>query len=83
MSSVSQDWYSSYVPHSHLEIGAKLGNHVHIFKSNFTTSVNFRVIKSKAKIVKLNLNLLLIKRDDFFHAYMNNVMSYTEHSGEE
>ncbi len=36
---------------------------MYIFLSNFTTSVNFRVIKSKARIVKFNVNLLLIKRD--------------------
>ncbi len=53
------------------------------FLSNFTTSVNFRVIKSTAKIVKFSVNLLLIKRDDFLRAYRNNCTSYTEHAGEE
>ncbi len=54
-----------------------------IFLSNFTTSVNFRIIKSKAKIVKFSVNLLLIKRDDFLRAYRNNCTSYREHAGEE
>ncbi len=39
--------------------------------------------KSKAKIVKFNVNLLLIKRDGFFRAYMNNCTPYTEHAREE
>ena len=38
------------------------------FFSNFTTSVIFRIIRSKAKIFKFDVNLLLIKRDDFFRA---------------
>ncbi len=54
------------------------------FLSNFTTSeLNIRIIKSKAKIVKFNVNLLFIKRDDFLRTYMNNCTSYTEHAGEE
>jgi hypothetical protein len=53
------------------------------FLSNFTISVIFRIIKSKAKIFKFNLNLLLIKRVEFFRAYMNNFTFYTEHAGEQ
>jgi hypothetical protein len=49
----------------------------------FTTSVIFRIIKSKAKIFKFNVNLLLIKRTDFFRIYRNNFTFYKEHAGEE
>ncbi len=41
-----------------------------------------RIIKSKAKIFKFDVNLLLIKRDDFFGANMNTFTFYTEHAGE-
>ncbi len=37
--------------------------------------------KSKAKIFKFDVNLLLIKCDDFFRANMNNFTFYTEHAG--
>jgi hypothetical protein len=40
-------------------------------------------VKSKAKIFKFNINLLLIKHDDFLCAYMDNFTFYTEHAGEE
>ncbi len=40
------------------------------------------MIKSKDKIFKLDVNLLQIKRDDFFRANMNNFTFYTEHAGE-
>ncbi len=53
------------------------------FLSNFTTSVIFLINKSKAKIFKFDVNLFLIKRDDFFRANMNNFTFYTEHAGEE
>ncbi len=66
-----------------LENGAILKKSCTYFLSNFTTSVNFCVIKSKAKIVKFSVNLLLIKRDDFLRAYINNRTSYPEHAGEE
>jgi hypothetical protein len=49
------------------------------FSPNFTTSV---INKSKAKIFKFDVNLYLIKRDDFFRANMNNFSFYTEHAGE-
>jgi hypothetical protein len=42
----------------------------------------FRIIKSKAKIFKFDVNLLQIKRDDFLRANMNNFTFYTEHAGE-
>ncbi len=53
------------------------------FLSNFTTSVIFRIMRSKAKIFKFDVNLSLIKRDDFFRANMSNFTFYTEHAGEE
>jgi hypothetical protein len=40
------------------------------------------MIKSKAKIYKLDVNLLQIKHDDFFRANMNNFTFYTEHAEE-
>ncbi len=65
-------WYSSTEPLSHLRTDyiKKLCTY---FLSNFTTSVIFRIIRSKAKILKFNVNLLLIKGDDFFctYEYMN------------
>jgi hypothetical protein len=44
------------------------------FSSNFTTRVIFGIIRSKAKILKFDVNLLLIKRDDFFLANMDNLL---------
>ncbi len=35
------------------------------FTSNFTINVIFRIIRSKAKIFKFDVNLSFIKRDDF------------------
>ncbi len=52
------------------------------FSSYFTTSVIFRINKSKAKIFKFDVNLFLIKRDDFLRTNMNNFTLYTEHAGE-
>ncbi len=52
------------------------------FSSNFTTSVIFHIIRSKAKIFKFYVNVLLIKRDDFFSANVNNFTCYTEHAEE-
>jgi hypothetical protein len=41
---------------------------VHTYlSSNFTTIVIFHIIKSKAKIFKFGVNLLLIKRDEQFY----------------
>jgi hypothetical protein len=68
--------------HTHTCLKAKLSNDIQYFSSNCTTSVIFRIIESKAKIFKFNVNLLLIKRDDFYRANMNNFTFYTEHSGE-
>jgi hypothetical protein len=51
------------------------------FSSNFTTSVIFRIIRSYAKFFKFDVNLLLIQRDDFFRANVNNFTFYTEHGG--
>ncbi len=52
------------------------------FSSNFTTSVIFHIIRSTAKILKFDVNLSFIKRDDFFRANMNHFTFYTEHAGE-
>jgi hypothetical protein len=52
------------------------------FLSYFTTSVIFRINKSKGKIFKFDINLFLIKRDNFLHTNMKNVTFYTEHAGE-
>jgi hypothetical protein len=52
------------------------------FSSNFTSSVIFRIIRSKAKFFKFDVNLSFIKRDDFFRANVNNFTVYTEHAGE-
>jgi hypothetical protein len=43
----------------------------------------FRIMRSKAKILKLDVNLLVIKRDDFFRSIVNNFTFYTEYAGEE
>ncbi len=43
----------------------------------------FRIIRSEAKILKFDVNLLVIKRDDFFRAIVNNFTFYTEYAGEE
>jgi hypothetical protein len=48
------------------------------FSSNFTSSVIFGIIRSKAKIFKFDVNLSIIKRDDFFRANVNNLTFYTE-----
>jgi hypothetical protein len=52
------------------------------FFSNFTTSLIFRINKSKAKNFKFHVNLFLIKRDNFFRANRNNFTFYTDHAGE-
>ncbi len=56
--------------------------HMYIISSNFTTSVIFRITRSEAKIFKFDVNLLLIKRNDFFRANMDNFTSYAEHAGQ-
>ncbi len=43
----------------------------------------FRIMRSKAKILKLDVNLLVIKRDDFFRFIVNNFTFYTEYAWEE
>jgi hypothetical protein len=43
----------------------------------------FRIMRSKAKILKLGVNLLVIKREDFFRSIMNNFTFNTEYAGEE
>ncbi len=52
------------------------------FWSNFTTGVIFRIIRSKAKFFKFDVNLSFVKRDDFFRANVNNFTFYTEHAEE-
>jgi hypothetical protein len=52
------------------------------FWSDFTTNVIFRIIRSKAKIFKFDVNLSFIKRDDFFRTIVNNFTFYTEHAEE-
>ncbi len=47
------------------------------FSSYFTNSVN-SIYKSKAKIFKFDVNLFLIKCDDFLPANMNNFTFYME-----
>jgi hypothetical protein len=54
-----------------------------ILLSNFTTNVIFHIFKSKAKIFKFGVDLLLIRRNDFFRANMNNFPFYSEHAKEE
>jgi hypothetical protein len=43
----------------------------------------FRIMSSKAKILKLDVNLFVIKRDDFFRSIVNIFTFYTEYAGEE
>jgi hypothetical protein len=66
-----------------LVLGVKIKKPCTYFLSNFTTSLIFCIIKSKAKIFKFNVNLLLIKCDDFLCTYFDNFTFYTEHAGEE
>jgi hypothetical protein len=78
----SPNCYSTNAPHLYLYIEPNYETK-YIFSSNFTTSVTFSIIKSKAKIFIFDVKLLLIKRDDFFRANISNFTFYTEHAGEE
>jgi hypothetical protein len=59
------------------------GSIIKIYIKIFGHFSEVRLIERKAKFFQFNVNLFLIKRDDFFRSNMNSFTSYTEHAGEE